>query len=211
MNNPFATKTPLCWRFTAQSMACSGKEKMVLQSNHCENSEIYWTIEGFQFLNELQSSFTYTLQMKSWTETVLPRMRCSNPNLVIYMCKDEVKRENVSLSITLNHNPKCNISTLCYISVKLFRKTALWRRPVTSLGHQGGRRVFWEGTKFFKLCPIILNYAQHIFTSGAENFLGWLRVPGYGPAVTHDAEPLTNLRIKQCRVYFCVFSCNLLP
>ena len=101
-------------------------------------------------------------------------------NLVAYMCKDEVKRENVSLSITLNHNPKCNISTLCYISVKLFRKTALWRRPVTSLGHQGGRRVFWEGTKFFKLCPIILNYVQHIFTSGAENFLGgasrpWLR------------------------------------
>jgi len=22
------------------------------------------------------------------------------------------------------------------------------RRPVTSVGHQGGRRVFWEGSKF---------------------------------------------------------------
>ena len=28
-----------------------------------------------------------------------------------------------------------------------------WTRPVTSLGHQGGRRVFWEGPKF-------LNYVQ---------------------------------------------------
>jgi len=36
-------------------------------------------------------------------------------------------------------------------------------RPVTSLGHQVGRRVFWKGPKFFKLCPILLNYVQHIF------------------------------------------------
>jgi len=35
-------------------------------------------------------------------------------------------------------------------------------RPVTSLGHPEGRKVFWEGTKFFQLCPIILNYVQHI-------------------------------------------------
>jgi len=29
----------------------------------------------------------------------------------------------------------------------------LTSRPVTSLGAQGGRRAFWEGPKFFKLCP----------------------------------------------------------
>jgi len=27
-------------------------------------------------------------------------------------------------------------------------------RPVTSLGHQGRRRVLWEGSKFFKLYAI---------------------------------------------------------
>jgi len=31
-------------------------------------------------------------------------------------------------------------------------------RPVTSLGHQGGRRVFWKGPKFLKLYPILSNY-----------------------------------------------------
>jgi len=54
-------------------------------------------------------------------------------------------------------------------------------RPVTSLGHQVRPRAFWEGTKFFKLCPIILNYVQHIFPRGANNVVGGLRPPRYGP------------------------------
>ena len=29
----------------------------------------------------------------------------------------------------------------------------MWTRPVTRMGHYAGRRVFWEGPKFFKLCP----------------------------------------------------------
>ena len=41
-------------------------------------------------------------------------------------------------------------------------KTSLGR-PATSLGHQGWRRVVWEGPKYFKLCQIIFNYAQYIF------------------------------------------------
>jgi len=52
-------------------------------------------------------------------------------------------------------------------------------RPVTSLGHQGWRRVLWEGPNFFKLCPIILNYVQHIFPGGRKIFHG-----GNGPLVT---------------------------
>jgi len=40
--------------------------------------------------------------------------------------------------------------------------------PVTNLGHQGRWRVFWEGPKFFKLCPIVLNYVQHIFPRRAK-------------------------------------------
>jgi len=58
-------------------------------------------------------------------------------------------------------------------------------RPVTSLGHQGGRRVFWEGDKFFKLCPIVSKYVRHIFSRGGEIFsrggFAPLRPPGYGP------------------------------
>jgi len=45
-------------------------------------------------------------------------------------------------------------------------------RPVTSLGHQGWRRVFWEGPKFFKLCPIVCNCAQQNFPWRAKSFAG---------------------------------------
>jgi len=48
-------------------------------------------------------------------------------------------------------------------------------RPVTSLGHQEGRRVFREGPRFFEPCPIFLNYVQHIFPGGPKIFLGGLR------------------------------------
>jgi len=42
-------------------------------------------------------------------------------------------------------------------------------RPVASLEREEGRRVFREGLRFFKLCPIALNYVQHIFP-GAKIF-----------------------------------------
>ena len=45
-------------------------------------------------------------------------------------------------------------------------------RHVTSLGHQVGRRVFWEGPKFFKLRPVVSSYVQHIFPGGAKHILG---------------------------------------
>jgi len=59
-----------------------------------------------------------------------------------------------------------------------------WRcetRPVTNLGHQEGRRVFWEGPQFFELCPIFSNCIQHIFPGVAKNILRGLRPSGYGP------------------------------
>ena len=43
-------------------------------------------------------------------------------------------------------------------------------RSVTSLGRQGGRRVFREGPKFFTLCPIDLNYLQKLFSRGGKKF-----------------------------------------
>jgi len=59
--------------------------------------------------------------------------------------------------------------------------------PVTSLGYQGGRKVFWEGPKFFALCPIDLNYVQNIFLGWGEKFYreGFAppcAPPGYGSA-----------------------------
>jgi len=53
-------------------------------------------------------------------------------------------------------------------------------RPVTSLGHQEGRRVFSEGPKIFELCPIVSNYIQHIFPWGREKFSRG----GFAPLVT---------------------------
>ena len=57
-------------------------------------------------------------------------------------------------------------------------------RPVTSLGSQEGRRVFREGTKIFELCPIFLNYVQHIFPGGRKFFQRGLRPPCAHPLVT---------------------------
>ena len=57
-------------------------------------------------------------------------------------------------------------------------------RPVTRLGHQGERRVFSEGCKFFKQCPVFLNYVQHIIPGGQKLYRGTLppAARSYGPA-----------------------------
>jgi len=57
------------------------------------------------------------------------------------------------------------------------------------LGHQEGGRVFFEGPKFFELCPIISNHVQHIFPGGG-NFSRTDSPPcapsRYGPANHHE-------------------------
>jgi len=63
---------------------------MALESDHCENSEMYCTIEDFLILKELQSSFSYKLQMKSWTETVLYSL---HEVLKSSFSKDELKQK----------------------------------------------------------------------------------------------------------------------
>ena len=45
---------------------------------------------------------------------------------------------------------------------------ALCCRPVTSLGHQAGRRVFWEGPKSVKQCPTHFSRGSEKFCSGSE-------------------------------------------
>ena len=68
-------------------------------------------------------------------------------------------------------------------------------RPVTSLGHQGWRRVLWEGPKFFKLDPIVFNYAQHIFPGGGgEKFCFF----GYGPGKLWSIAWSRGLQTTAC-------------
>jgi len=66
-------------------------------------------------------------------------------------------------------------------------------KPVTNLGHQGGRRVFWVRPKVFKPCPIVLNYAQHIFTEGAKRFLVTGLDRGRGGLQTHCIKLLKHV------------------
>jgi len=51
------------------------------------------------------------------------------------------------------------------------------------LGTAWGAKNFWEWPKFFKLCPILLNNVQHIFSGGAKIFLGGAS-PSLRPLVT---------------------------
>ena len=85
---------------------------------------------------------------------------------------------------------KLTESHYMFFGTLVFRETPVeehWSRkcsrPVTSLGHQAGRRVFWVGPKVFKLCPIFLNYVQHTFPGGTKNFAGEL-LPSTSPLVT---------------------------
>ena len=90
-----------------------------------ESSEICYTKEDFLVLKELLSPFSYKLQMKSRTETVL-RTWDAQMNLEAQMCKDEIKRELIT-EHNLNHNPRSIISSLCDISINLLRNNTLWR------------------------------------------------------------------------------------
>jgi len=70
-------------------------------------------------------------------------------------------------------------------------------RPVTSLGHQERGRVFWEGTNFFELSPILSNYIQHIFPRRAKIFWGGFAPPGYGSGYTTTASEYPKLDLDK--------------
>jgi len=62
-------------------------------------------------------------------------------------------------------------------TAELFSKSVFVQ--ILAYGHQarnqlvtpgGGREVFWEGPKVFKLIPILLNYVQRIFPGGRKIF-----------------------------------------
>ena len=63
-------------------------------------------------------------------------------------------------------------------------------RPVTSLGRQEEQRVFWEGSKFFKLCPTHFSRGGGKFGSGASPLL----VTGLVPPPTSLIEAVARAR-----------------
>jgi len=56
----------------------------------------------------------------------------------------------------------------------LFGVTSLVNRPVTSLGHHGVRRVFWEWPNLFIPCPIVIKMSNTFFLGGRIIFTGVL-------------------------------------
>ena len=56
------------------------------------------------------------------------------------------------------------------------------------LGTPGEKSVL-RGGQFFKLCPIVSKYIQHIFAVGTKIFLGdaW-PPPGYGPVDFYTSQ-----------------------
>jgi len=77
-----------------------------------------------------------------------------------------------------NMNIILHLLPLFYVPLHWIQSISAPSRPVTSLGHQEGWRVFREGPTFFLLCPIFLNYIQHISQGGG---FAPMLPPGYGP------------------------------
>jgi len=109
-------------------------------------------------------------------------------------------------------NNDANVLPCKQFTVSFIYVTTPATRPVTSLGHQEGRRVFREGPKFFEPCPIFLNYVQHIFPGWAKIFLGlasppWLRVcPQHSQQLFSRDSVVCFLEIAQKFVdTFCMF------
>jgi len=86
---------------------------------HCENSEIYCTIDGVFILQRATIAFLAQIPNEVANTNSVARLRCSKGSGSVCMCKVE------SPTIILNYNPKCHISSLYDISVNLHRNNAL--------------------------------------------------------------------------------------
>ena len=71
------------------------------------------------------------------------------------------------------------------------------------LGTPGGEEFSEKGQNFFnffKLCPIVLNYVQHIFPGGREkNFEGELCTPSNGPG---EMAPVAKLKCASLLIIY---------
>ena len=104
--------------------------------------------------------------------------------------------------------------TVLFVYFRCFHPGGLGCRPVTSLG-QEGRRVFWEGSKSFELCPIVLNHVQDIFPGERKIFyvvfatsaphlvtglLGWLEANSSPPLVIITSHVTASV-LRALRIY----------
>jgi len=55
-------------------------------------------------------------------------------------------------------------------NLELGREMDSWRQARNQLGTPGGTKSFPRGAQIFLLCPIFLNYVQHIFPGGQKYF-----------------------------------------
>jgi len=69
------------------------------------------------------------------------------------------------------HERACSFFTSSDVTYcSLLHSVPVPHRPVTSLEHKEGRRVFLEGPNFFKLCPISFILCPTQFSRGRWKF-----------------------------------------
>jgi len=116
------------------------------------------------------------------------------------MCQEIVNCKEIYLDLQISTEVSTAYAAL-KIAVRhqnclIVKQVVIATRLVTSLGHQTGRRVFWEGPTFFKLYPVVLNHVQHIFQGGEKFCKGGfappapLLVTGLIAALWHSAKIL---------------------
>jgi len=137
-----------------------------LQSLFCNLSQCTWLL--------LLTKCIFVTNALKWSKFFLRnngKALCERP-FALHRQQTEKYKQNVDVSPWKN---------FCGRPWKICRSLLYVIRPVTSLGHQEGWRVFWEGPKFFELCPIVLNHVQHIFPVRAKIFFGGLSPPWLRP------------------------------
>ena len=78
------------------------------------------------------------------------------------------------------------------VKTKLHNKQVVVIRPVTSLWRQEGRRDFWEGPKFFELCPMVGIISNTMFQWGEKFSRGGCAPPGYGPDCNYYLQTVSQ-------------------
>jgi len=112
---------------TVHSIACCEKKE--------KNSATDWpfwkqwnVLHNRRFFNSETVAIFFCVQTPNEVvnRNSIARMKCSNESGSLHVWR-WTKKRNLSLRITLNNNPRCNVSSLRGISANLFHSNALWR------------------------------------------------------------------------------------
>jgi len=135
--------------------------------------DFHWLLVATKLLTAKLHIMLRCRSRKCWkgrSRTLYLRLR--NPGLQYHI---ELAISKLESSKLTNWPPRC-------------RHTAVTTRPVTSLGHQVGQRIFWEGPTFFQLWPAFWTMSNTFFQGRRKSLQGELRPPGYGPGYYHIAH-----------------------